>query len=428
MPAAADEALVSGPAGFYPEFRSVGLDGDVVDYLDVEAEAKRLADLIALRETNLPLAVGLFANWGSGKSHFMGLLRMHMLNRASDARGKNGTPDERWCKEIVPIVFNAWHYLDSNLWASVVSEIFERLFEHLQPKGDALQQVQEKLREVGGAMARAQEEVVLTQAAVTKAAGELVNAQRQAAQAQTVYAGMVDGLEELLPEFKKQVGLERIAEWLGVAPEFAELSELKKKNEELTSIPGQVRELWQRMKAPQGRMRRIGWLLSAIVIGPLLLWAMQQVIPAFGNWLRNAGVWVKPVLQSFIVLLTALTPFVTKLQLRLHEMRDLQKQAEDAQKRKETTPEVVKAKGELVAAKALATQKELQLAEIAARQKQLEKEAEELAPGRQVSRFIEERAHSTDYRGQLGLVSLARRDFEELSNLFTGKEALGKED
>jgi hypothetical protein len=146
VPAAADEALVSGPAGFYPEFRGVGLDGDVVDYLDVEAEAKRLADLIALRETNLPLAVGLFANWGSGKSHFMGLLRMHMLNRASDARGKNGTPDERWCKEIVPIVFNAWHYLDSNLWASLVSEIFERLFEHLQPKGDALQQVQEKLR------------------------------------------------------------------------------------------------------------------------------------------------------------------------------------------------------------------------------------------------------------------------------------------
>src|SRR5262249_5244137 len=99
VPVARDEALVSGPAGFYPEFRAIGVDGHVVDYLDVEAEAKRLADLIALRETNLPLAVGLFANWGSGKSHFMGLLRMHMLNRASAARGKNGTADERWCKE-----------------------------------------------------------------------------------------------------------------------------------------------------------------------------------------------------------------------------------------------------------------------------------------------------------------------------------------
>ena len=31
--------------------------------------------------------------------------------------------------EFVQIRFNAWHYLDSNLWASLVSEIFERLFQ-----------------------------------------------------------------------------------------------------------------------------------------------------------------------------------------------------------------------------------------------------------------------------------------------------------
>ena len=49
-----------------------------------------------------------------------------------------------------------------------------------------------------------------------------------------------------------------------------------------------------------------------------------------------------------------------------------------------------------------------------------------MAPGRRVSRFIEDRARSAEYRGQLGLVSLARRDFEELSNLFANKKALEK--
>lgn len=105
-------------------------------------------------------------------------------------------------------------------------------------------------------------------------------------------------------------------------------------------------------------------------------------------------------------------------------MRNLEKQAEDAKKAKEQTPKVIAAKEQLETAKAVATQAELQLAETRTRQKQLQKELEELAPGRRVSRFIEDRARSADYRGQLGLVSLARRDFEELSNLFANKAAL----
>jgi DNA repair exonuclease SbcCD ATPase subunit len=400
-----------GPAGFYPEFRAVGVDGKVVDYLEVEAEAVRLAELIALRETNLPLAVGLFGNWGSGKSHFMGLLRMHMLNRANAARRTDGATDGRWCKEIVPIVFNAWHYLDSNLWASLVSEIFERLFERLQPKGDALQKVQEKLREVGGAMARAQEEVVLTQAAVTKAAGELQAAQREAEQAQTAYAGMMDEFKELLPEFKEPVSPERIADLLGVEPELATLSALKKKNQELAGLAGQVRELSRRIIAPRGRAYRMGVLFVAGCLGPLLLWLVQKAMPSVEQWLKDAGVWVRPALEWVTAVLTAVTPFFIKLQKRLHEMRDLQKQAEDAQKVKEKTPKVKEAKEQLETANAVATQAELQLAETKARQRQIQREMEELAPGRRVSRFIEDRARSVDYRGQLGLVSLARSDF-----------------
>ncbi|HWB05074.1 MAG TPA: SMEK domain-containing protein [Verrucomicrobiales bacterium] len=285
-----EPALVTGPPGFHPEFRSVGLDDKVVDYLEVEAEAVRLAELIALRETNLPLAVGLFGNWGSGKSHFMGLLRMHMLDRAKAARrGPEGAADGRWCREIVPIVFNAWHYLDSNLWASLVSEIFERLFARLQPKGDMLQQVQEKLREVGGTTARAEEEAARSQAAVTKASGELQTARREADHAQTVYSGMVDRLKELLPEFKKSASLERIAELLGVEPEVATLSALKKKNENLSSLPGQAKELWQKFKEPHGRAYRIGWLLAAVGIGPLLVWLVLKAMPGVEQWIRDAG-------------------------------------------------------------------------------------------------------------------------------------------
>ena len=48
----------------------------------------------------------------------------------------------------------------------------------------------------------------------------------------------------------------------------------------------------------------------------------------------------------------------------------------------------------------------------------------ELRPERRLSNFIEARTQSSDYRGQLGSVSLARRDFEKLSDIFTDAEAL----
>lgn len=77
---------------------------------------------------------------------------------------------------------------------------------------------------------------------------------------------------------------------------------------------------------------------------------------------------------------------------------------------------------------AAATAKEeaakIQLAEAQARENQLKEEALSLSPARKLGRYIEHRAQSADYRGQLGLVSLARRDFQELSNLFADGEAL----
>jgi hypothetical protein len=53
------------------------------------------------------------------------------------------------------------------------------------------------------------------------------------------------------------------------------------------------------------------------------------------------------------------------------------------------------------------------------RMKALKAELAELAPGRQLIRFLKDRASADDYRRHLGLVSLVRRDFEQLSLLLT---------
>jgi hypothetical protein len=58
-----------------------------------------------------------------------------------------------------------------------------------------------------------------------------------------------------------------------------------------------------------------------------------------------------------------------------------------------------------------------QLDEVLTRAGELRRQLVELEPGRRLYAFISERAASADYRGQLGLVSTIRRDFERLRDV-----------
>ncbi|MFC4855873.1 P-loop NTPase fold protein [Actinophytocola glycyrrhizae] len=90
------------------------------DQLGVTPYVSMLATVIADRRTPLPLSVGVFGEWGSGKSYFMGMLRQRVDDLAA-----SGNP--AYCATIEQIGFNAWHYADSNLWASLGDVIFRQL-------------------------------------------------------------------------------------------------------------------------------------------------------------------------------------------------------------------------------------------------------------------------------------------------------------
>jgi hypothetical protein len=94
-----------------------------VDLLNLNADLNSLAWVIAARDTAPPLAIGLFGDWGSGKSTFMALLR----EQIDTLTGSNQQGVNPWCTNVRQIVFNAWYYAEDNLWASLVSHIFEEL-------------------------------------------------------------------------------------------------------------------------------------------------------------------------------------------------------------------------------------------------------------------------------------------------------------
>jgi KAP family P-loop domain len=90
------------------------------DSLGVRDYVTMFANVIAERQTPMPLSFGLFGEWGSGKTTFMGLLHRQVETLAASR-------DPAYHTDIVQISFNAWHYADSNLWASLGDTIFEQL-------------------------------------------------------------------------------------------------------------------------------------------------------------------------------------------------------------------------------------------------------------------------------------------------------------
>lgn len=102
---------------------------DPKDPLGLKADVRAFADLICLREVLPPLSIGLFGGWGSGKSTFMSALEGE-IDQVVGEHFADGDPldrDTTYVKHVVHIRFNAWHFADANLWASLTAEFFDQL-------------------------------------------------------------------------------------------------------------------------------------------------------------------------------------------------------------------------------------------------------------------------------------------------------------
>jgi len=99
------------------------------DHLEVRTEAKAFARLIASEGTKPPLSIGIFGRWGSGKTFFMNEISEELEEIAKSER-------EGFHNGIVQADFNAWHYMETNVWASLVDVIFKRLDAELPRDAD----------------------------------------------------------------------------------------------------------------------------------------------------------------------------------------------------------------------------------------------------------------------------------------------------
>lgn len=98
------------------------------DLIGIKREVEAMASLVCAWSIEPPLSIGLFGEWGSGKSFFMQKMKERVKQIAIEARKSNQPQrDFGYYKNIVQIEFNAWHYVEGNLWASLVEHIFSNL-------------------------------------------------------------------------------------------------------------------------------------------------------------------------------------------------------------------------------------------------------------------------------------------------------------
>ena len=113
------------------------------DSLDAKTQAEIFAALLIAEEVQLPFALGLLGDWGVGKTFFMRLMQESVSAIAGrDVRTR--TPGS--VSRAAQIEFNAWHYVDSDLWASLASHIFDGLSQELSPRLDDVQETRRRLR------------------------------------------------------------------------------------------------------------------------------------------------------------------------------------------------------------------------------------------------------------------------------------------
>lgn len=358
------------------------------DRLDVATYVTMLATVVARSDTPLPLSIGLFGEWGSGKSYFMGLLRARVqgLSAAGDP----------YLRDIVQIGFNAWHYADTNLWASLGNEIFSQLAGPDAPIGERRDRLRAELaaklqesRDVEADRNRARQETV-------RLSGALEDARHRRERS------AVTLLRSVAASATLQAGLMRVWSRLGVRDEVERgqllVAEVRGARDEATALRRVLRG-------------RTGTAAAVGVAVALLLAAAAVVAPAeAAGWLARSG------LATLTSVLAVCTFAVARVRTGLRLLRTV---ATEVRSTAEETVQKAVAEDLARVQRAEAEERAIQaqLDEVLVRIEELGRELAALTPGQRLYGFISDRAGSQVYRRELGLISTIRRDFEQLIDL-----------
>jgi hypothetical protein len=402
------------------------------DYLDIGKEVKAFAYLAAGKTIDPPLSIGIFGEWGSGKTFFMERMYecVEKITEKDSAYQKTG----KFHAGVVQIRFNAWHYIESNLWASLVEFIFQELDRWLSEH-----QVER------GKIDRLFDQLTTSKQLRLDAVRDLLTSRGNLKEAKAKLGKARDEYEEALKTRAKLTPSDlRAAAWEIVVGEAQNNPEIKSAAvalglPHLRESEAGLRQLVDDSRTQVARASLLGQALfaqigtpqvavvaiAAIVGAPLVIEGLRQTLGQLPGWAWikefNAGVFAvtsfigvllatgRVLLDRGIKALNVLDTFRAKLDRKVAERTETERQA--VLKAEKDVSDKQQAVGDaergVTAATQLAAAAELEY-------------ASDSSQGR-LNRFIRAKVADGSYAKHLGIIATIRKDFGQLATLMQGE-------
>ncbi|HWX36901.1 MAG TPA: P-loop NTPase fold protein, partial [Steroidobacteraceae bacterium] len=397
------------------------------DLLNVMDEVRAFARVIASRRIMPPLSIGIFGEWGSGKTFFM----ERIYDEVDRITHKEAPHNEKMFHSgIVQIRFNAWHYIETNLWASLVEFIFreldgwlrekeknvEALFEQLntskQLRLDAAQDLIERRKtlknaEAGLQDARAKHESALQERAAAPL-GDIWGA------AAALFRSKIDdGEKQQLRRAANDLGLPQLGQ---SAEGFAQLVRDSRSQAERARLVGTG------MLRRMGSLRNVLLASASLLLVPLALELGRAWLESLSaGWLAGLAENIRAGVLSAVSVISSITLLGGVMLRRVTKALDLVDQFQVkldesvAVATKDQREKMVKMEESVATARQALTEAERKLSvasdSVAAAEQSYENDT---ARGR-LNRFIREKIAGGGYAKHLGLVATIRQDFGQLA-------------
>lgn len=400
------------------------------DSLNVRGQAEMFAKLLTARDVPMPLSIGLFGKWGVGKSYFMRLMRdeAQTLAAAQDPADDEST----YLRRIAQIEFNAWSYVDANLWASLAVRLYEGLVDASRPEQaeletqDEVEQRRLSLRQTVAsneeAKVRAREKQRVAKAEREAAARQLEQLKAERAKKEREYGKV------LWKRLTREVDLAGQVEDAKKEARRLGLDASVETVEDAIALYGQLKSLegrWRTLGLALGHRFSTGWgqalafafvvvvIVGAVVAGALVqsllpglnaLWEDALAMAAQGVALvAPAVVWAGRQMGRLSDATTKLESVKTRID-RLEPPQD--EDSEEARLRREV---------EELESDLQVEEERIDEADRLIREAQAE--LQRIDNGGLVHDFLRGRGEDDAYTSRLGLVSVIRQDFDQLKTL-----------
>ncbi len=419
---------------------------DACDSLDVEGQATIFATLLIAEKVRPPYALGLLGDWGVGKSQFMRLMQKKVKRDA----GKEAHAEENsgFVSRAAQIEFNAWHYVDSDLWASLASHIFDSLAEELCRRPDEIGLVRRQLRQRIQSSQLEQEQAEAAVKAAEKmretAAAALATAQQERARLAADYEKQYlkrvwdavrkvkrdpNNLDETgnwpdIEDLKTRV--EKTAKRLGIDKTIKSAEDVQQVYASLRQVTGRGLGLAAAVASPwKGKKRALLSGIIAVLFLLLVVLGWPWILKRVDHFMKisEAGLsWLRSPLLQLAAIISAVSGWtavrVKSISSALKYLETIQ--AEIRKPRIElTTPEKEEKalKGEIETLDAQIATEQQKIKEAGRQIADAQAEIQRINAGGLVYDFLGGRVRDSRYLDRLGLISVIRQDFEKLDAL-----------